>query len=335
MCEQAKQIAEALKGHRGRLIVTSHVRPDGDAVGSALGLTLGLQAAGCEALCVGVEPIAEEFRTLVGADAMVSAADYVPRSDDAIVAVDCGDKSRISQSLRERLGQGDGKELDVQFCIDHHKSNMGFGTWCWVEGGASSTAELILAILEAGNFPLTSGIADALWVGVVTDTGRFSYASATNQTFQMAGKLVAAGARFVYWNERIFCENPIRRLRLQQRLLAHLEVTESGRVAIAQLGAEDYASQGCTAADSENFVDLVRSVQGTWIGAFLRQVESGGPVYISLRTDEPYDAAEICATWGGGGHARAAGATVSGRSLADVYGEVRATLEATVAHHGG
>ncbi|MGI5868141.1 MAG: DHH family phosphoesterase [Kiritimatiellia bacterium] len=319
----AKEMAEALRRHGGRLIVTGHVRPDGDALGSALGLVLGLCAAGLDALCVGVEPIGAEYAFLEGVDGIVPAADYAPLADDRLVAVDCAVFSRIPEAMRDHA------KARMGFCIDHHKSNDGFAPLCLIDPDASSTAELVLGVLEAGGFPVTRGVAEALWVGIVTDTGRFSYSCTSPATLCAAARLIEAGARFDEINDRVFGQTDFKRLRLQRRLLDSLQVFADGRVSLAKLGADDYAAEDCVDADSDNFVDVVRSVRGAVLSAFLRQVKPGAPIHISLRTKPPFDASEIAAAWGGGGHDRAAGATVEG-TLDEVFETVRRELEARV-----
>ena len=318
-----KEMAEALRQHRGRLVVTAHVRPDGDALGAALGLTLGLRAGGLDAICAGVEPIAEEYRFLDGVAEIVPAAAFVPAEGDALVVVDCGDTSRIAEGMRPHAA------ALLRFCIDHHKSNAGFAPVRLIDPKASSSAELVLAILDAGGFPVGRAAAEALWTGLVTDTGRFSYPCTAPSTLRAAARLVECGARFDLINERVYGLFELKRLRLQRRLLDSLEVSAGGRVALASLGPADYAAESCTHADSDNFVDIPRSVKGVLVAVFLRQVDAEPSVNVSLRTREPYDASRICAAWGGGGHERAAGATIAG-PLAEVRDKVRRELEALV-----
>jgi len=302
----AAQLAEALLAHPGRVVITAHVRPDGDAIGAALGLCLALQAAGRQAVCAGLEPIDDAFDFLEGREAILPADGYVPEPGDVMAIVDCGDFSRIPAALqaaaRERAG----------FCIDHHKSNAGFATFCMIDPTASSSAELVQSVIEAGNLPMNRGIAEALWAGIVTDTGRFSYPGTTPETFRRAAVLLEHGVRFAMINEGLFNTVSLCRLRLKRRLLDSLQVSTNGCVAMGSLGPDDYADARCEMADSENFVDVVRSIKGVRIAAFVRQQAADGRVHISLRSSEPFDASQICAEWGGGGHARAAGATLSG-----------------------
>ncbi len=299
-------MAQALLTCSGRLVIAAHLRPDGDAAGAALALCLSLKAAGRRAVCVGIEPLGDEFNFFEGRDEIIPAQHYVPLDDDVMVVVDCGDFSRIPEALRGHA------EKIIGFCIDHHKSNPGFAPLGLIDPSSSSSCELVQAVLEAGEMPMTRGVAEALWVGMATDTGRFSYASTSPATFRRAAVLLEHGARFAMINDAVFCRVELRRLRLQRRLLESLEVSGDGRVAVASLCPADYEAEQCSSIDSDSFVDVVRSVKGVQIALFIRQASPHRPVNISLRTIEPFDASQICAEWGGGGHARAAGATIKG-----------------------
>lgn len=297
------EMARVLLACPGRIVITAHVHPDGDAVGSALALCLALAGAGRSAVCVGIEPMSEAFSYLEGKEKIISAQDYVPESGDVMAVVDCGDFSRIPEPLLECA------KKRIRFCIDHHKNYSGFAPYSLVDPTASSTAELVQAVIEAGKLPMNRAIAEALWVGIVTDTGRFSYPGTTPKTFRRAAVLLEYGVRFSMINEILFNTVRFCRLQLKRRLIASIKVSENGKVAMGVLGPDDYDAEQCESLDSENFVDIVRSIKGVRIAVFLRQSVIDGPVNISLRTVEPFDAAQICSEWGGGGHARAAGAT--------------------------
>lgn len=318
------EMAKALLACPGRLVITAHLRPDGDAAGSALALCLSLQAAGRRAVCVGLEPLGEEFSFLEGLQEIIPASDYVPLEGDVMAVVDCGDFSRIPEALRDHA------QKMIGFCIDHHKSNSGFAPLYLIDPSSSSSAELVQSVIEAGDLPMTRGIAEALWLGMVTDTGRFSYPSTSPETLRRAAVLVEHGARFSMINDTIFCRVNLRQLHLQRRLLESLELSDDGRIAVVSLSPADYEAEQCTSMDSDSFVDIPRSVKGVEIALFIRQVFPGKPINISLRASEPYDASEICATWGGGGHARASGATVKG-DLAEQKAIVFTHLKALVA----
>lgn len=315
----AAEIARAISEHKGRIVIVGHARPDGDAAGAALGLCLSLRTGGRSAVCAGLAPLGPEFDFFEGLDDIIPAASYVPLAGDVMVIVDCGDISRIPEELRVHA------EKIIGFCIDHHKGNPGPVPMRLIDPDASSASELVYTVIEAAGLPITRGVAEALWVGMVTDTGRFSYSCTSPDTLRHAAVLLEHGARIDMINDAIYCQVELRRFRLQQRLMDSLEIHAGGKVSLASLTPEDYRVEQCTSMDSDNFVDIVRCIKGTQISTFVRQFSPGGLVNISLRTHPPYDASLICAEWGGGGHERASGATVVG-DLASVKAKVLARL---------
>ncbi len=314
------KMAEAMLQCDGRIVIVAHTRPDGDAAGSALGLCLALKASGRNAVCVGLEPLGREFDYLEGLRDIIPARDYKPAEGDVMAIVDCGDFSRIPENLR-----GYASEL-AEFFIDHHKSNSGFAKTQLLDPSASSTAELIYRIATAGGMPITLGVAEALWTGLITDTGRFAYSNTTPESMRCGAELLEKGVRTAMINDMVYDQVDLRRLRLLSLLLDSLEVSEDGRVCVVSLTPMDYAMAGGDAVDSDNFVNVARSVAGTTIAAFLRQELETDPVHLSLRTRPPHDASEICSAWGGGGHERAAGANIDG-DLESVREMVQERLE--------
>ena len=312
-------MARALLAAPGRIAVAAHLRPDGDAFGSALGLCLALRAAGREAFPLGLGPLPETYECLEGSESGVPAADFRPRPDDTLVVCDCGTPSRLPEAVRPLAAA-----MPV-LCIDHHEPCGGFPGPCLIRPEAASASEVVFDVVKRAGLPVPRAAAEALWVGIATDTGRFCYDSTSPATMRAAAELLALGARTQLLSECVYGAFPLRRLRLQKRLLASLRVLAGGAVAVCSLAPEDYASEGCSPADSENFVDVARSVRGVLLAAFVRKTRPDGPVNVSLRTREPFDAAALCAEWDGGGHKRAAGATLDG-ALADVLARVEARL---------
>lgn len=321
--ETEESAAAALLGAPGRILVATHLRPDGDAVGAAFGLALCLRAAGRDAACVGVEPVSDIYDFLLEEAPPRFSEPPPPLPGDLVVVVDAGDPSRLPDAAKP-LADGRFPLL----CIDHHERSGGFpGARALVEPDAGSASEVVFRVVGKAGFPVPRAAADAFWTGIATDTGRFGYASTSEKTLLAAAGLVALGARVQTVSERVYGRVPLRRLRLQKRFLERLEVTAGGKVALGWLSPEDYAAEGCDATDSENFVDLARSVRGCLYAAFVRQVSPGRPVNVSLRGAPPRDAAAICAEWGGGGHKAAAGATLR-PPLAAAVETVRSRLAA-------
>lgn len=288
-----------------RVVVVSHVKPDGDAFGSALGLAGFLRAAGREAITAGLEPVPDNYRFLRGLDRDVPADRYQPVEGDLLAICDCGALDRIPSALRETVG------TLPSVCIDHHKTNTGFAGAAFIDPAASSTSELVWRMARQAGWPLDAATAEALWVGLVTDTGRFAYDCTSPATLRCAADVLERGrVPTAVLNEEVYGRVSEAKLRLQQRAIGSLERAAGGRIAIISLTQADYAECGTTSIDSENFVDIARSVRGVEVAAFLYAGEGGRVARLSLRSAPPFDAAEFCKKLGGGGHARAAGATL-------------------------
>ncbi len=288
-----------------RVVIVSHVKPDGDAFGSALGLAGFLSAAGRRSVVTGLQPVPESYAFLTGVDAIVEPTAYRMADGDLIAVCDCGAADRIPEALRPCLAKL------PSVCIDHHKSNAGFAQVDYIDPAASSTAELVWRVSRRAGWPLDSATAEALWVGLVTDTGRFGYDNTSPATLRCAMDLQDRGGVRTGWiNEQIYGSLSEAQLRLQARAINSLRRTPDGRVALVSLTQADYAACCATSLDSENFVDLPRSLRGTCLAAFVYAAHDDNSSRFSLRTTPPYDASEICRGLGGGGHARAAGATL-------------------------
>lgn len=289
-----------------RVITVTHVKPDGDAYGSSLGLAGFLRAAGRDAVAVGSFPVPDIYEILDWRGLMIPASEYVPRDGDLIAVCDCGSPDRVLESMR-----GYAAELP-SVCIDHHKTNDGFAGHEYIVPEASSASELVWEIARTAGWPLTRQTAEAIWIGIMTDTGRFAYDSTSPGTFLAASELLArGGVRTSLINECVYGHTTESRLRLQARAIESLKVSGDGRLAMISLSPADYAEFNTESVDSENFVDIPRSITGVEIAAFVYAAGEDS-VKISLRTQPPHDAADFCKSLGGGGHARAAGATISG-----------------------
>lgn len=296
-----------------RIVISAHIHPDGDAYGSMLGLCLGLRSQGFNAFCTGFSELRPEYAFLQGMEYVISHEEL--QESDFLIVLDCNGVKRLPEQLQESFPR-----IGVALCIDHHMGyKEGFAREVLIYEGAAATSELVYQLLAA--MPRTkfdAAIAEALWVGIVTDTGRYAYSCTSPLTLEVGAKLLAEGVRSEYINEQVYGSQPLKRLKLQQRLISSITVEAQGKIAIGFLTSEDFAAEGAVGSDSENFVDIVRSIRGVEMAAFIRQPSIDAPVNISLRTKEPYDAAAICAKLGGGGHVRAAGASLTGITLEEV-----------------
>ena len=290
-----------------RIVITAHEKPDGDAVGAALGLWHLLRAAGRPAVVAGLEGARPRLRFLPGLAQNVAAEAVAVEPGDLLVVLDSGALDRIPPPLAALA------ETVRTVCIDHHKSNLGFGDVAWVDGAASSTGEMIWRLAQSAGWPLTPEAAECLWVAIVTDTGRFAYENTSGATLRAAAELVEQGAVRTAWiNDQLYCHAPLRVLRLQQRAMEGLQMVGEGRVAIVGTGPSDLTALGCTLADTEDFVELPREIEGVEIAVFMYETAQE-TTRVSMRTRGEHDAAALCAVFGGGGHMRAAGCTIGAK----------------------
>ena len=288
-----------------KLLLTTHENPDGDALGSLLAMHRMLEQLGKDSLMFMSPdefPLPWEYRDWTF-DGLVG----VPPEDVAertIVFLDCGNIDRMPVDFL----QEDGLHI---LNIDHHHDNTRFGTVNLVCPIASCTAEIVWRLSKELDVEITPGIADALYVGLVTDTGRFMYENTSADAHRMAAELIEAGVQPHPVYRRLWEDLPFRRLQLLQRALASVERHDEGAITIAHLVKRDYEETGALETDSEGVVDHMRAVEGTRVAVLVRELLSEdreGMRKVSLRaTDGSVDVSKVAREFGGGGHPQAAG----------------------------
>lgn len=311
-----KTIIEAanwLKDHDDFLIMT-HRRPDGDAVGCAVALCLGLQAMGKKAEIFPNTQFTEKFRPLW--DGLLGSGDPKGKT---VIAVDMAAETMLPYNAPGMAGK-------IVFCMDHHGSNTGYAPDTFVDATAAACGELVWLTLQELGVTLTKRMADALYVALTTDTGCFRFSNTTAQTYRAAAACVEAGADMTNWNKLLFMTKSIGRLKLEAYLTQTAEFYADGMVCICQLPQRIVDEYGLTEDDIDDISGFPRNIEGVEIGAVIRDVTDGAK--ISLRTFAPWDASAICTELGGGGHAAAAGATFKG-TMTDAK---NAILQAMKAH---
>jgi bifunctional oligoribonuclease and PAP phosphatase NrnA len=288
-----------------KLLLTTHENPDGDALGSLLAMHRILEQLGKDSVMYmspGEFPLPWEYRGFTFDGLVGSPPDDV--AERTIVFLDCGNIDRMPVDFLQAEG------LHI-LNIDHHHDNTRFGTVNLVCSVASSTAEIVWRLAKELGAEITPGIADALYVGLVTDTGRFMYENTSAMSHRMAAELIEAGVQPHQVYRRLWEDLPFRRLQLLQRALASVERYDDGTITLARLDKEDYEATGAFETDSEGVVDHVRAVEGTKIAVLVRdQLADGrnGMRKVSLRaTDGSVDVSRIAREFGGGGHPQAAG----------------------------
>lgn len=291
------------------IMTICHREPEPDALGSALGLALALEVLGKHATPVCVDPVPDANLFLPEVGRFRQAPD--PDLDyDLIVVGDCGDLERVGSVLQDHA------ELFSRVPIvdiDHHKSNVGFGSLDWIDPIASATCEMITLLLPRLGVPLDAAggaIAANLMAGVVIDTANFQHPNTTARTLRVASELRAAGAPLYDIARRLYRSKPNAQLHLFGLVMARLETAMNGRLLWSDLLPADYASAGATQQMSEGLIDLFAQSESGEIAIIFKDKDT--ETRLSVRTkDGGVDATVLTGTFGGGGHARAAGATVA------------------------
>jgi len=302
----ATEIDEVLAELRvaDKLLLTTHENPDGDALGSLLAMHHTLQQLGKDSVMyMSPEefPLPYEYRDMVF-DGLLGAPpdDLTQRT---VVFLDCGNIDRMPVDFLRSQG------LHI-LNIDHHHDNTRFGTVNLVDTKASSTAEIVHELGRELGADITPEIASALYVGLVTDTGRFSYENTNPDTHRLAAELIEAGVDVADTYRRLYERVPIEKLKLVARALEGIERREDCGLALTYLSDADYAETGSSELLSEGIIDFIRSLEGTLVAAVVRDrgEAAGSARKVSLRsTDGDIDVSEIARRYGGGGHRRAAG----------------------------
>jgi phosphoesterase RecJ-like protein len=289
-----------------KLLLTTHENPDGDALGSLLAMHGILTQLGKDSVMYMAPeefPLPWEYRGLPLDQGLVMTppADVADRT---VVFLDCGNIDRMPVDFL----QADGLHI---LNIDHHHDNTRFGTVNLVCPAASCTAEIVWRLAKELGAEITPGIAKAMYVGLVTDTGRFMYENTTPLAHRMAAELIEAGVETHQVYRELYEDLPFRRLKLLQRALASVERYDEGALTVAHLIKSDYEDTGALETDSEGVVDHMRAVEGTRVAVLVRELLSDdreGMRKVSLRaTDGSVDVSSVARAFGGGGHPQAAG----------------------------
>jgi phosphoesterase RecJ-like protein len=282
-----------------RFLIISHVRPDGDAYGSTLGLGLTLQALGRNVQFTNADGLMPLFKFLPGGEHLTATLPAPPEADRLIIAVDCADKKRLGPAFDQWQ-----RTPDVN--IDHHVSNPGYSKINLIDPDSPATAQVLFEIMTALKWPLTPDAAANLYVGLITDTGNFRYRQTTARTFEVAARLVEAGADPTDLSENCYQKFRSERLLLMQEALSTLKFANHNRVAWIILSPELYARSGATPDETEGLIEHLQTVGSVEV-AFLLEALPDGLTRGSLRSRGKVDVQAICTQFGGGGHRLAAG----------------------------
>jgi phosphoesterase RecJ-like protein len=308
------EIGRVLREYQ-RFAILSHVRPDGDALGSQLALALSLQQLGKNVRVWNEDGMLEKYSFLPRSELLTkppsTAADV-----DVAIALDTAIQNRLGTALAAI------RSAKIWIDIDHHRSNPGYGDLVIVDPSAPATGEIIFSLIKSQGLPFNHDIAENLYAAISTDTGSFQYPKTSACTFEIAAELVRVGGLDVGQISQQLYENyPRRRLELLRELLRTTRFEFGDRAASFSLTLKTAADLAVLPEDNEGLIDYLRAIRGVIVAVFFEEL-ADGKVRLSMRSkDEAVDVCAICQKFGGGGHTLAAGARVRG-SLAEVEEKV-------------
>jgi len=320
------KIAQIIR-RKKTFLLTTHERPDGDALGSALALQHALRDLGKQAEVVAGGEVPPHYRFLPGIEGVrkeaagLSGGSYDP--PEVLVVLDCDGPERMAVSREVAAA------AHIVVDIDHHTGDQPFGDVQWVDPSAAAVGEQVYRLLRHMKVAVTPAMATCLYCAIATDTGFFRFRNTTAAALAICAQLAEAGADPHEIALRAHDQKPLSSVALLGRALQSAQALEDGRILWAALGPEDFAAAHAGANETEGIVERLQSVEGAQAAALLRD-EGQGQVRVSLRSGDDLDVAAVARKFGGGGHASAAGCTIVGdlRTASElVLGALQALLK--------
>ncbi len=309
------QAIERLKGKK--VAVLGHQRPDGDCIGSIVAVVRMLQSQGIEAVGLNRDAVPATLVSFVGDTPLYLASEFTP-SGHVAVTVDSADFKRVGDRLNELFPE-------VVLNVDHHISNREYAEQNIIIATASATAEILAGFYLDLGYEIDAVTAQALYVGIATDTGQFRFPSTTPETFEIARRLCEHGARPSVAAHELYERESFSKIKLLQSFLDSLTLEFDNRVCVGLIENGIYEETGATIDDSEGLVDYARSIDGVDIGVMIE--DRNGAIKGSLRAKNPfYRVDQVAKVFGGGGHACAAGLNVENSSIKEIYPQLMEAL---------
>jgi phosphoesterase RecJ-like protein len=294
------QVVELIET-KSNFAITTHIKPDGDGVGSSLGLCWLLRSLGKQAEVVVHGDIPVSYRSLPGADA-IRDVKWIDRHYDAIFVIECSDI--------DRPGIG-GLRNEFTVNIDHHATSEHFGTINWIDSTASAVGEMIYNLCKAIGGRITVEIAECVYMALVTDTGSFHFPNTSDRTLKVASELIKAGARPEKIGEAVYANYPWSRIELMRQVLLTVKRDNSGRVACLRQTLEMQEISGAVDGDNSGFVNIPLAAKEVVAAVYMREV-GPGKYRVSLRSKGDINVAKVAESFGGGGHKNASGCSIEG-----------------------
>ncbi|NLW44695.1 MAG: bifunctional oligoribonuclease/PAP phosphatase NrnA [Syntrophomonadaceae bacterium] len=302
--EELETAAQALMRQK-KLTLLGHSIPDGDCVGAVNALMWALADMGKDVNAVIEDGVPPTYRFLNGSERIASILN-LPPINDCLVYLDCATKERVGDRLFPLI-----PAAATVINIDHHVSNQSYGTVNLVDVSASSTCEIVFCLLRKMDRPITIDIATSLYCGIVMDTGSFQYSNTGPQTHQVAAELLQCGVDVDLVRTRLFESKSRVEVSVQKTALDSLEFSKDGRIASMHLSYDDLTRLGAADLHFEGIINMARNIENVEVALLFREIQPG-VVKVGFRSKQLVDVNRIAGEWGGGGHKRAAGATLRG-----------------------
>lgn len=309
MNTSALDVAAAIRSHDAFLL-TSHARPDGDAIGSMLAMAFALDALGKSVRLVSKDPVPASYvgfpgtGRIVVADTVPAAPD-VPVGTEATIVMECGDLTRPEVA---------GLERPTLINIDHHVGNAMYGTVNWFDASAAACAEMVADVIDVLDVPWTTDIASHLFLGIATDTGGFRHGPISERTFRICARIAATGVAPAQLSREIFDSFSIGRIRLTGALLNAMTLHHQGRLAVLYYDDELLAECGATSDDTDGLVNLPLGAKEVMAVALVRK-QSDTQYRVSMRSKGDVSVRAVAVQFGGGGHVNAAACSIPGSRI--------------------
>ena len=313
-----KSISKAIEKF-DKFLISAHINPEGDAIGSELALASLLRRLGKKVIILNESPVPHTLRFMKGADSILKEA---PRNldFDAAIVLDCPGMSRLGNVLPHV------PDDKIVFNIDHHVSNEDFGKYNWVDADTSSTGEMIFELFKAFKLEITYDEAVAMYVAIMTDTGSFRYTNTSSVTHAITSELIEIGVRPYEIYSKIYETTTMQDTNLLAEVLQTLKVTDDGKVSWLWVTKEMLKKTKASLEGTENIVNFARAIEGTEIAMLFRETGTGGRLKVSFRSKGRVDVNKLAGFFDGGGHATASGCTIFGK-MEDVEKKVIAKAQ--------
>ena len=324
-----KTIIQQLKNSQ-RVLLASHVNPDGDAIGALLAIGIALEQMGCEVVRFNESAIPAVYRFLPSVDKICNRLHHPERFDTAVV-LDCGDLSRVG-SIADAIAA-----MPMVINIDHHTTNTRFGHHQLVDVDACATSEIVYRLIRAMELEMGVAVATAIYTGILTDTGSFRFSNTNREAFSICESMVALGVCPSTVAQHVCGTYSLGRIKLLNLALDSIEISNNGYLSIMTVTREMLANTGTQPEDADGLINYARRIRDVKVAALIHEIDATSSVtddrkryHVSLRSDGSVDVARIATSFGGGGHAGAAGFSVESQltdlkqtiySLSDGFGE--------------